>query len=66
MEAEDELFCMNNFVVTHNSTITQRIMQHFGLGEMIAGEEAKRTGLVHNTTQLQKQWVLKWGKIPQS
>lgn len=51
---------------TGKSTLMDRLMGHYGLGEMIAGEEAKRTGLVHNTTQLQKTWVLKWGKIPQN
>lgn len=48
------------------STLVERMMRHFGLGEMIAGEDAKRTGLVYSSTQVNGQWVLRWGKIPQN
>jgi hypothetical protein len=51
---------------TGKSTLLQRMMQHFGLGELIAGEQAKRTGLIYASVQVAGQWVLIWGKIPQN
>jgi len=51
---------------TGKSTLIQRMMRHFGLGELIAGEQAKRTGLIYASVQVAGQWVLIWGKIPQN
>lgn len=51
---------------TGKTTMIERIMQHFGLGELIAGEDSKRTGLVYASIQMQGQWILRWGKIPQN
>ena len=51
---------------TGKSTLIQRMMTHFGLGELIAGEQAKRTGLIYASVQVAGQWVLIWGKIPQN
>lgn len=51
---------------TGKSTIVNRFIQHFGLGEMIAGEEARRTGLVYASIQMGGEWIIKWGKIPQN
>jgi hypothetical protein len=48
------------------TTSVERIMRHYGLGELVAGEGAKRTGLVWNAQQLNGQWTLFWGKIPQN
>lgn len=48
------------------STLTERMMRHFGLGELIAGEDSKRTGLVYASIQMQGQWILRWGKVPQN
>lgn len=50
---------------TGKTTLVERMKSHFGLGELIAGEDSKRTGLVYASIQMQGQWVLKWGKIPQ-
>lgn len=47
------------------STLVERLKSHYGLGELVAGEDSKRTGLVYASIQMQGQWVLKWGKIPQ-
>lgn len=51
---------------TGKSTMVERIMRHYGLGEMVAGEDSRRTGLVYASIQMQGQWVLQWGKVPQN
>lgn len=51
---------------TGKTTLIERMMAHYGLGELIAGEESKRTGLVFASIQLGGQWILVWGKIPQN
>lgn len=51
---------------TGKTTLVERLMQHFGLGEILAGEGAKKTGLVSASIQDQGRWVNKWGKIPQA
>lgn len=51
---------------TGKTTLIERIMRHYGLGELIAGEDSKRTGLVYASIQMQGQWILRWGKIPQN
>lgn len=51
---------------TGKTTIVERLMNHFGLGELIAGEEAKRTGLVYSAQQISGNWVVVWGKLPQN
>ena len=51
---------------TGKSTLVQRLMTHYGLGELLASEEAKRTGLVFSSQQIGTQWVIVWGKIPQN
>lgn len=48
------------------TTLVERLMRHYGLGELIAGEDSKRTGLVYASIQMQGQWILRWGKIPQN
>jgi hypothetical protein len=49
---------------TGKSQLLDRMIRHYGLGEIIAGEDSKRTGLVYASIQLQGKWVLQWGKIP--
>jgi len=48
------------------STMVQRLIKHFRVGEMLAGEEAKRSGLVWASVQINGKWTLIWGKIPQN
>jgi hypothetical protein len=60
-----ELVVMGD-TATGKTTMIERMMRHFGLGELIAGEDSKRTGLIYASVQLQGQWVLLWGKIPQN
>jgi hypothetical protein len=51
---------------TGKTTMIERMMAHFGLGEIVGGEDSKRTGLVYAAIQMQGQWVIRWGKIPQN
>jgi len=51
---------------TGKSTMIDRMIQHFGLGELTAGEGAGRTGLLFALVQINGQWAVQWGKIPQN
>jgi len=46
------------------STIIERLMRHYQLGEFYSGESSKRTGLVYSFQQTQKRWFLIWGAWP--
>jgi hypothetical protein len=46
------------------STLITRLIQHYGVGELIGGEEAKRSSLVQASVQIQNRWTVQWGKIP--
>lgn len=46
------------------STIVERLMHHYRLGEMHSGESSKRTGLVYSMQQTNKRWFLVWGAFP--
>lgn len=46
------------------STLVERIMSHYRLGEMHSGESSRRTGLVYNLQQTNKRWFLVWGAFP--
>jgi hypothetical protein len=46
------------------STLVEKLMGHFQVGEFINGESSGRTGLVYNLQETQKRWFLSWGKIP--
>lgn len=50
------------------STMAKLMKWHYGVGEWISGEMAKRTGLVHTTLKDVKGngYYIKWGKIPQN
>lgn len=51
---------------TGKSSLVERMIRHYGLGELVSGEDARRTGLVYSSIQMQGQWVLQWGKVPQN
>ncbi len=51
---------------TGKSTMVERMMSHYGLGELVGGEGGKRTGLVYAAIQMQGKYVVQWGKIPQN
>lgn len=46
------------------STLVERMMKHYQLGEFYSGESSRRTGLVYSFQQTQKRWFLIWGAWP--
>jgi len=46
------------------TTLVERLMRHYRLGELHSGESSKRTGLVYNIQQNNKRWFLVWGAFP--
>lgn len=46
------------------TTIVERMMHHYRLGEIHSGESSKRTGLVYSMQQTNKRWFLVWGAFP--
>lgn len=46
------------------STLVERLMAHYRLGELHSGESSKRTGLVYSIQQSNKRWFLVWGAFP--
>lgn len=46
------------------TTLVERMMHHYGLGELHSGESSKRTGLVYSLQQTNKRWFLVWGAYP--
>lgn len=46
------------------TTIVERIMNHYRLGELHSGESSRRTGLVYSMQQTNKRWFLVWGAFP--
>lgn len=46
------------------TTVVERIMSHYRLGELHSGESSKRTGLVYSIQQTNKRWFLVWGAFP--
>ena len=46
------------------TTIVERLMHHYRLGELHSGESSRRTGLVYNIQQNNKRWFLVWGAFP--
>lgn len=46
------------------TTVVERMMNHYRLGELHSGESSKRTGLVYSMQQTNKRWFLVWGAFP--
>lgn len=46
------------------TTLVEKMMSHYKLGELHSGESSKRTGLVYNIQQTGKKWFLVWGAFP--
>ena len=46
------------------TTVVERLMQHYRLGELHSGESSRRTGLVYSLQQNGKRWFLVWGALP--
>ena len=48
------------------SHMANRLIQNFGLGVLVDGESASRTGLVYSLNKEGDRWRLEWGIIPLS
>lgn len=46
------------------TTLVERLMQHYKLGELLSGESTRRTGLVYTLKQMGDAWMLNWGAMP--
>jgi hypothetical protein len=44
--------------------VAEKMMEYFGLGEVVNGENCSFSGLVGGLQQLNKHWIITWGKIP--
>ena len=44
--------------------VVEKLMEYFNIGETVNGESASFAGLVGGLQQLNKHWVITWGKIP--
>lgn len=44
--------------------VAEKLVEWFGLGEVVSGENCSFAGLVGGLQQLGKQWAITWGKIP--
>jgi hypothetical protein len=46
------------------TTVVERLMNHYRLGELYSGESSRRTGLVYSIQQTNRRWFLVWGAFP--
>lgn len=44
--------------------VAEKLLEYFGLGEVVSGENCSFSGLVGGLQQLNRHWVITWGKIP--
>lgn len=44
--------------------VAEKLIEYFGLGEVVSGENCSFSGLVGGLQQFNKHWVITWGKIP--
>lgn len=44
--------------------VAEKLMEYYGLGEVVNGENCSFPGLVGGLQQLNGHWVVTWGKIP--
>ncbi len=44
--------------------VAERLSQYYGVGEVIGADNASYAGLVGGLQQIQKHWIISWGKIP--
>ena len=49
---------------TGKSEAAYRMAKHYGLGELVVGENTSYAGLVGGMQQVQQRWIITWGKIP--
>jgi len=44
--------------------VAEKLLEYYGVGEVVNGENTSFAGLVGGLQQLNKHWVITWGKIP--
>ena len=44
--------------------VVEKMVDFFGLGEVVSGENCSFAGLVGGVQQINKHWAITWGKIP--
>lgn len=44
--------------------VAEKLLEYYGVGEVVNGENCSFAGLVGGLQQLNKHWVVTWGKIP--
>ena len=44
--------------------VAEKLLEYYGVGEVVNGETTSFAGLVGGLQQLNKHWVITWGKIP--
>jgi hypothetical protein len=44
--------------------VAEKLLEYYGVGEVVNGENCSFAGLVGGLQQLNKHWVITWGKIP--
>ncbi len=49
---------------TGKSTIVERMVAHYGAGELTTGENTSFAGLVGGLEQIGTSWSLRWGRVP--
>jgi hypothetical protein len=49
---------------TGKTTIVERLIDHYGAGEMASGENTSLAGLMGGLHQIGTTWALQWGKVP--
>ena len=49
---------------TGKGFVTEGLCQHYGVGEVVSGENVTLAGLVGGVQQLGNRWTLVWGKLP--
>lgn len=49
---------------TGKTSVVQRMVEHYGAGELSSGENTTLAGLVGGLHQIGTSWALQWGRIP--
>lgn len=44
--------------------VAEKLIEYFGMGEVVSGENCSFAGLVGGVQQINKHWAITWGKIP--
>ena len=44
--------------------VAERMVEYFGVGEVVSAENSSYAGIVAGLEQYQKHWTIKWGKLP--